>query len=109
MYLIESSFWLITTIYLFYILGKCTGDFVESDPARYGIRPPVGTKCIGPCIQSKERWGYSYCHTDYMDGKQSQWGAECVDCSSLSSNITFIENWFNTLFFASELKMKHLT
>ena len=50
---------------------------MESNPGHYGTRPPAGTMCREPCVKDSDRWGASYCYTDYI---KSQWGAECVDC-----------------------------
>ena len=56
----------------------CTGTFSEEASAAGNKkeRPEAGTKCVGPCIYEKGRWGSSYCNTE-----NDNWGAECVECT----------------------------
>ena len=41
-------------------------------------RPPLGTKCVEPCVIESGVWGSSWCITSE---DRSQWGAECIPCS----------------------------
>ena len=45
---------------------------------RNGNRASPGTKCASECKFESGRWGKSWCWTDQ---RETQWGAECVECS----------------------------
>ena len=58
----------------------CTGNFQETDTYNLigNLRPHPGTKCASECKIESGRWGKSWCWTDIQE---TQWGAECVECS----------------------------
>ena len=67
----------------------CTGSFIEkdiNDAVNKKQRPPAGTRCVASCVVEEGRWGSSWCYTEEDN---SQWGAECDQCSGKDATNEF--------------------
>ena len=65
----------------------CTGDYADYNSANVNQRPPLGTKCVEPCVIESGVWGSSWCITSE---DRSQWGAECIPCADAKRKLISI-------------------